>query len=211
MTRVIWGATGSRYFETGIDRAVLFPPTGSGVPWNGLVSLTEAPDGGQVESYYQDGVKYVSSVISEEYRATLDAFTYPDQFEVCDGTAESGNGLFVTHQPRKPFSLCYRTLVGNDVAGTDHAYKLHFLYNALAEPTTRNNRTLGESVDPNLMSWAISATPPAISGFKPTAHLIVDTRQASASKISQVENIAYGTSSTAPRMPTPSELKSLFV
>lgn len=209
--RVIWGATGSRYFETGIDRAVLFPPTGPGVPWNGLVGLSEAPDGGEVTGYYQDGIRYQASASSEEYRATLEAFTYPNEFEVCDGTAESGNGLFVTHQTRKPFSLCYRTLVGNDTLGTDGGYKLHFLYNALAEPTTRNNRTLGETVDPNLMAWAISAVPPELAGFKPTAHLIVDTRRATAAKISQVENIAYGTSSTAPRMPTPSELKTLFV
>src|SRR6478735_3456324 len=148
MTRLTWGDTGRRYFEAGTDRGVLFVGNNPGVPWNGLKSVSESPSGGEPKAYYVDGFKYLNVASAEEYAATIEAFSAPAEFGVCDGSMMLGNGLFATQQPRRPFHFTYRTRVGNDLEGVDHGHKIHLIYNALARPSSRNNQTHGSSINP---------------------------------------------------------------
>jgi hypothetical protein len=167
MAKLAWGLSGQRYFESGTDRGVLYVGTTPGVPWNGLISVSENPSGGDPVPYYMDGIKYLNVAAAEEFEATISAFSSPDEFGVCDGTALLSNGLFATQQPRKPFDLTYRTLIGNDEDGIEHGYKLHLVYNALAKPTTRENKTLERSVTPANFDWDISTLPIPVPGYKP--------------------------------------------
>lgn len=210
MTRLTWGAIGERYFETGVDRGVLYVGSEEGVPWNGLVSVSESPTGGDAQPFYIDGVKYLDHKASEEFEATIEAYTYPDEFSVCDGTASVSNGLFATQQKRKPFGLCYRTRVGNDVDGIDHAYKLHLVYNAKVAPSSRASTTVSESIAPDNFSWAITTTPPFIRGHRPTAHFVIDSRETTAHLMSRIEDVLYGTADEAARLPTLPELVYIF-
>lgn len=210
MTRIVWGTTGERYFETGADRGVLYLPGQDGVPWSGITSVNEAPDGGDPQPYYIDGYKYANVSSAEDFKATLSALSAPKEFGVCDGTAPIHNGLFATQQPRKSFGLSYRTLVGNDISGVDHGYKIHLVYNALAAPSTRDNATINGSVSPLGLSWSISTTPPKITGLRPTAHFVVDTRYTNSVTLALLENILYGYASGAPRLPDVDELVALF-
>jgi hypothetical protein len=174
MTRLNWDVVGERTFETGVDRGVLYVDGSDGVPWNGLISVSESPSGADLSEYYIDGIKYLQLLAGEEFTATIDAFTYPDEFASCDGTRSVGNGLFVTQQPRKGFSLSYRSQVGNDVDGISHGYKIHVVYNALAAPSARQRNSLSDSIAPLNFSWQISTKPPRFAGYKPTAHLVID-------------------------------------
>lgn len=210
MATIAWGASGTRAFEAGVDRGVLYPPTGPGVPWNGLTAVNEAPSGGSPEAYYLDGIKYLQIASSEEFNATIDAFSAPDEFGPCDGTTSIYAGLQITQQPRKLFAFCYRTLIGNDIDGSDHGYKLHLVYNALATPSSRNNASLGDSVDPMALSWAITTVPPAISNAKPSAHMVINSLTASSSHLSAVETILYGSEGVDPRMPSIADLLTIF-
>lgn len=205
-----WGTVGERFFETGVDRGVLFPKTGDGVPWNGLVSVSEAPTGGEPRSYYLDGFKYLNLATAEEFAATLDAFSSPTEFDKCDGTASIHNGLFITQQPRESFGLSYRTRIGNDVDGTDFGYKIHLVYNALASPSSRSNSTLNDSPAPITLSWGITTAPPPITGFKPSAHFVIDSRKTPKSVLSLIEGVIYGNSSANSRLPDVAELMDLF-
>lgn len=209
MPRINWGANGERYYEAGIDRGVLYTQGNPGVPWSGLISVSEKPSGGSSVAYYVDGQKYVNMSSSEEYVATLTAYTYPEEFEVCDGTARVDTGLFVLHQRRQPFSLAYRTMIGNDVA-SDAAYKIHIIYNALVEPSDRSFASITESPSTSDFSWQISALPPPMPGFRPSAHLVIDTRIAHPGAVSDVEDILYGTDSTSARIPDLAELITVF-
>lgn len=211
MAVLVWGNVGERYYETGVDRGVLFPLTGDGVPWNGLVSVAEAPSGGEPRPYYLDGFKYLNLATSEEFAATIEAFSAPDEFDKCDGTASIHNGLFLTQQKRESFGLSYRTRIGNDVDGTDHGYKIHLVYNALASPSSRSNSTLNDSPSPITFSWGITTAPPTISGYKPSAHFVIDSRKTPAMLLRQVEDILYGSPTTSPRLPSVSELMTLMV
>lgn len=210
MTRLAWGVPGERYFEAGADRAVLYLPGQDGVPWNGLKAVNESPDGGSPTPYYIDGYKYLNVASAEEFKATLEAFSSPKEFAVCDGTKSIHNGLFATQQPRKPFSLSYRTLVGNGLAGVEFGYKLHLVYNALAAPSVRNNQTLGEGVNPLGLSWSITTTPPLLTGLKPTAHFVIDSRLTPPRLMSEIEDILYGSDETNARIPDVDELQELF-
>ena len=211
MTRLVWGATGSRNYEAGVDRGVLFPPNGAaGVPWNGLTSVNEEPSGGEPTAYYLDGIKYLQIASSEEYAATIEALSAPAEFAVCDGTAAIYAGLFISQQPRKQFGFSYRTLLGNDIDADDHGYKLHLVYNALAKPTSRDYASLGASTDPMALSWAITTVPPTVSGFKPSAHIVINSLTATAPHMTAVENIVYGSSTLIPRQPTIQELVTIF-
>lgn len=210
MTRLAWGAIGERFFETGIDRGVLFVAGADGVAWNGLVSVSESQVGGETSQHYVDGIMYLNRATYTDFEATIEAFTYPDEFLECDGTNEIHYGLSVTGQRRKAFDLSYRTRVGNDVEGVDHAYKIHFIYNATATPSDHPSSTIGDSVDPDNFSWKITAKPPDILNHKPTAHLFADSRKAPPGLMQELENILYGTEDTAPRMPYPEELIFLF-
>jgi hypothetical protein len=210
MARVIWGARGERFYETGTDRGVLYLGTNPGVAWNGLISVKENPSGGGAKPFYIDGFKYLNVAESEEFEASIEAFSSPAEFGICDGTISVRNGLFVTQQTRKPFGLCYRTKLGNDTEGVDHGYKLHLVYNALAAPSSRSNTTLNESIDPTTLNWSISTMPPLLSGYKASAHLVIDSRLTDPAILVQVEEILYGTSVSQASFPTPSEFISIF-
>lgn len=210
MTRLTWGDAGKRYFEAGTDRGVLFVGTDPGVPWSGLKAVNEAPTGGEPRPYYVDGYKYLNVASAEEFAATIEAFSAPPEFGVCDGTLSIHNGLFATQQPRRPFGFSYRTRIGNDFDGVDHGYKIHIVYNALAKPSVRNNQTNGSAPSPLSLSWGITTTPPKVTGLKPTAHFVVDSRYTPKSVLSLVETVLYGGPTTLPRLPDVPELIELF-
>jgi hypothetical protein len=210
MTRLTWGTIGERYFETGADRGVLFVPGLPGVAWQGLTAVKESPKGGDAQPYYIDGFKYANVAANEEFEATIEAYSSPPEFSVCDGIAAISNGLFVTQQPRKSFGLCYRTMLGNDVDGSDHAYKLHMIYNALAAPSSKDNNSVSDSVSPVTFSWAITTLPPMLSSRKPTAHLVVDSRFTPSVLLMDLEDMLYGSDSSVPYLPDPTELMAMF-
>lgn len=211
MPKLTWGDPGSRFYETGVDQGVLYVGSNAGVVWNGLVSVNEEPDGGQSQGYYYDGIKYANSSSLEEYKATLEAFTYPVEFEVCDGTAQPLAGMFVTHQKRSSFGLSYRTRIGNDLSGFDLGYKIHLVYNLLAEPTTRENTTIDDSLEANNFSWNLTSRPIAVpNGYRHTAHFVFDSRYSAPEAIQSVENILYGTEASNARMPTIEELFAIY-
>lgn len=205
-----WGTAGQRFFETGVDRGVLYPKIGNGVAWSGLLSVSEEPSGGEPKPYYFDGFKYLNLATAEEFSATIEAFSAPVEFGICDGTAAIHNGLFVTQQRRESFGFSYRTKVGNDVDGVDHGYKIHLVYNALSSPSQRNNATMGDSSEPITLSWGITTAPPPLSGFRPSAHFIIDSTKTEEAVLLELENILYGTSESDPYLPTISEIVSLF-
>lgn len=210
MTRLAWGTAGERHFEAGADRGVLYLLGQPGVPWNGLKAVSESPEGGDPRPYYVDGYKYINVASAEDFRATLSAFGAPAEFGVCDGTIGIHNGLFATQQPRKSFGLSYRTLIGNDIQSIDFGYKINLVYNALAAPSTRENASLSSSPTPVGLSWEITTTPPKITGLRPTAHFVIDSRLTPAGLLVEVENILYGTESEAPRLPLVAEVIDLF-
>jgi hypothetical protein len=207
MSQIAWDLPGARIFEDGVDRAVLYPHVGNAVAWNGLVSVSEGKSGGDVESFYYDGVKYLGVASSQEFEATINAFTYPDEFESCLGVEAALNGILVTNQAPKLFGLCYRTLVGNDINGLDHGYKLHLIYNALAVPSDKSYGTLTSTPSPTNFSWSISTTPPVVPGFRPSAHLILDSTKIDPDILETLEGILYGVSAP-PRLLTPAEILS---
>lgn len=207
MTRINWDE--NRYYELGVDQGVLYTTDTPGVSWSGLVSVSESPSGGTAKPYYQDGTKYINIASSVEYETTISAFSYPLEFESCDGSSRIQNGLIVTNQPRHAFGFSYRTKIGSSM-NPNAAYKVHLVYNALAAPSQVQNRSMSTSTNPVTFSWKITATPPNASGYKPTAYLVIDTRYTDSGVLSSFEDIIYGSGSTDPRLPTQSELISLF-
>lgn len=210
MARLTWDARGERFFELGVDRGVLYAPSQPGVAWRGLTAVNEGHSGGEPRPYYIEGFKYLNLLSAEEFIATIEAFSAPAEFGPCDGTSQIHTGLFATEQPRKEFGFCYRTRVGNEIDGTDHAYKLHIVYNALAVPAQKNMTTIGRTVDPTKLSWTISTKPPLVTGLKPTAHFVVDSRTADPEVLSDLEDILYGTEAEPPAQPTPDDLIAMF-
>lgn len=209
MSRIGWNAVGSRLYEAGVDRGVLYVDGYPGVPWNGLTSVNETPSGGDVKSYYIDGVKYLAIPSPEEFEGTITAFTYPDEFAPCNGLAEPRSGLFLTHQRRKKFSFSYRTMIGSDLTES-HGYKLHIVYNALASPSERNNQSYSERIDPNDFSWKITCTPPPMANYRPTSHVVLDSRTTDPSVMSVVEDILYGSDTDLSRLPDLDELVAAY-
>jgi hypothetical protein len=209
MTKLNWDALGERFYEQGVDRGALYIAS-VGYAWSGLVSVSESLSGGEAKPYYIDGFKYANIAGSEEFGATIEAFSCPPEFGPCDGLAQIHNGLVATQQPRKPFDLTYRTRIGNDVDGYDHGYKVHLVYRALAAPSAQKFASLGQKDDPNTRSWDISTMPPAISGYRPTAHFVVDSRTADPATLSQLEDLLYGTDTADAVMPTVPALLTLF-
>lgn len=213
MTQLVWGALGERFFEGGIDRAVLYPgtaPATVGVAWNGVTSVDEKSDGGDAEPRYIDGVKYQNDSAVEEFSASLSAYTYPDEFAACDGTASFGKGLFVDNQPRKPFGLSYRTRIGNDLQGIDLGYKLHIIYNVMAAPSSHSYSTFEKDVAPIELSWDLTTTPVLVSGKKANAHFIIDSRETDPYLLEALEELLYGTGASDAVLPTVNQLISLF-
>ena len=214
MTKVAWDQTGERFYEAGTDRGVLHVDD-VGHPWNGLVSVEQSPSGGDPEIYYQDGLPYVAASNAEEFKGTIEAYTYPNAFAACDGSQELAQGLYIGQQDRKSFGLSYRTLVGNDVQELEHAYKLHIVYNCMASPTNRAYKTLEDSTNPDTFKWSISTRPVMFEdvafGIKYGAHVTLDSREVYPWAMAAVEDVLYGTDETEPHLPTPQELLDLFV
>ena len=211
MTELTWSDVGERFFETGVDRGVLYVGSAPGVPWNGLVSVDEAPTGGELQTFYMDGNMYYAGVTPEEFRATIKAFYSPPEFDVCEGIAPIVPGLYTTRQPRVPFGFSYRTQIGNDVDGQEHGYEIHIVYNAIASGTDKSHSSINDSPDPSIFSWEIVSKPNAIATTAPSGHLFVSTLTMDSVAITQIEDVLYGTSSTPPRLPLPAELATLAI
>jgi len=215
MAEIVWDQTGDRIYETGVDHGVLYIPDNLGVyntgfPWNGLVSVTESPSGAEATPQYADNIKYLNLVSAEEFGATIEAFTYPDEFAQCDGTASPAEGLFIGQQRRKSFGLAYRTKVGNDIDATDYGYKLHLIYGALAAPTEKAYTTINDSPEAITFSWEVTTTPVDVPGFKPAAQLTLDSTKVAAGKMAAIETLLYGASATEPKLPTPGEIITIL-
>lgn len=209
MPRLEWNKQGERFFETGLDRGVLYPDDGPGVPWNGLTAVNEAPDGGDASSYYLDGQKYLDVINPEDFAATIEALSYPQEFLPYDGMARF-QGLTITGQPRRKFGLCYRSLVGNDTLMTGFAYKIHLVYEAKVLPSSRNRTTIGDSVELMPNSWNLVATPVGMTGRRKTAHYVVDTRDNTAEQIAVLEDYLYGNDELNPQLPSPEEVINIL-
>lgn len=210
MTALVWDATGSRLFEAGTDRGVLYVGSNAGVAWNGLTGVSESPTGGDPQPFYLDGVRFLNVSALEEFAATINAFSAPIEFGVCDGTRQIAAGLFIGQQPRTPFNFSYRTLIGNDIDGSDHGYKIHLVYNASASPSAKSNASNSDTVTPITFSWAVQTVPIRILNQQPSAHLIVDSTLTNPTKLAALETILYGNPGVDPRMPQPSEMVTLL-
>lgn len=194
--KLVWDQTGERFYETGVSQGVLYVRNagtyGDGVAWNGLTGVTESPSGAEPTALYANDSKYLSMLSTEEFAATVEAYTYPDEFRECDGSASIAQGVNIGQQTRKTFGLCYRTRVGNDVDGNEHGYILHFIYGAMAAPSEKAYATINDSPEATTFSWELSTTPVNVTGFKPTASLTIDSRTAEATKLAAIEAIIYG-------------------
>lgn len=211
MARLTWNDVGERFYETGVDHGVLYLPDEIGVPWTGLISVSENPSGGEAKPFYYDGIKYSNLASSEEFEATLEAFSCPVEFYACEGTVAIQNGLFATQQPRRTFGLSYRTLIGNDVQGTAAGYKIHLIYNALAAPAQKTHTTLSaDKNEASTFSWDITALPPILNGLRPTSHFVIDNRYTVPTILSDLENLLYGSDEGDPYLPTAQEIYDLF-
>lgn len=214
MSKLVWDATGERYYETGVKNGVLYIPTSGvyskGVAWNGLTAVTESPSGAEATALYADDVKYLNLYSAEEFGATIEAYTYPDEFAACDGSAELVNGVLIGQQKRTPFGLCYKTTIGNDTDGNDHGYKLHIIYGAMASPSEKAYATINDSPEAITFSWEITTTPVTVAGFKPTSYIVIDSTKADSTKLKALEVILYGSESDEPRLPLPDEIKTLM-
>lgn len=216
MAKLVWDETGKRIYETGVDRGVLYPINegntyGTGVVWNGLTAVNESPSGAESNPQYADNIKYLDLTSAEEFSFTIEAFTYPVEFEECDGSAELTEGVTIGLQPRKMFGFSYRTLVGNDTQGTSHGYKIHLVYGCKAAPSEKSRSTVNDSPEAVTFSWECSTTPVNVKGHSPTSHLTVDTTIAAQDKVTKLETMLYGDdSSGTPKLPTPDEVYTLF-
>ncbi len=214
MTALLWDQTGERRYETGVERGVLYIPTAgvysTGVAWNGLVSVSEAPSGAEPTALYADNIKYLNLFSAEEFGATIEAFTYPNEFNQFDGIAVPQAGVFIGQQTRKTFGLSYRTKIGNDVAGNDLGYKIHLIYGATAAPSEKAYTTINDSPEAITFSWELSTVPVTVTGLKPTSIVVVDSTKVQAAPLLVLENHLYGTAGTDPRLPLPDEVATIF-
>ena len=217
MAKLVWDKTGDRLYETGVKNGVLYIPTAGvyskGVAWNGLTAVTESPSGAEATALYADDTKYLSLMSAEEFGATIEAYTYPDEFAACDGSAELADGVMIGQQKRSIFGLCYKTTIGNDTEGNDHGYKLHIIYGAQAKPSERAYATINDSPEAITFSWEITTTPVNVTGAKPTASLVIDSTKADPSKLAALEDILYGKDGepgNEARLPLPDEIKTLM-
>jgi|SRR5262252_374114 len=216
MPELVWDQVGERLYETGVDHGVLYIPdaTGvyaTGVAWNGLTTVTESPSGAEGNAQYADNIKYLNLISAEEFGATIEAFTYPEEFAEFDGLAVPSPGIYVGQQARKVFGLSYRTKHGNDVEGEDFGYKLHLVYGAIATPSEKAYNTINDSPEAIAFSWTISTTPAPVTGYKPTALIVVDSITADATKLGLLEVELYGDATTGvANLPTPDEVLAIF-
>lgn len=215
MSKLVWDQTGERFYETGVDHGVLYPmQTGGvynkGVAWNGLTAVTESPSGAEANPLYADNIKYLNLVSAEEFGATIEAYTYPDEFAECDGSAALVPGVYIGQQARKTFGLSYRTVLGNDVDSNDYGYKLHLIYGALAAPSEKGYSTINDSPEAITFSWEVTTTPVSVEGYKPTASVTIDSTKVDAEKLAALEAVLYGSESEEARLPLPDELVTIL-
>ena len=222
--KLVWDKTGEHYYETGVKNGVLYPMSASGtypkgVAWNGLTAITESPSGAEATALYADDIKYLNLMSNEEFGATVEAYTYPDEFAECDGSASLAEGVYIGQQARKTFGLCYRTTLGNDSKGNDYGYKLHIIYGAMASPSEKAYSTINDSPDAITFSWELTTTPVAVANFKPTASLTIDSTKVDPEKLATLEEILYGKDGTGedhstgavdPRLPLPDEIANIM-
>lgn len=210
MSKLVWDKTGERVYETGVSKGVYYPlegaAYGTGSAWNGLTSVSESPSGAESSAVYADNIKYLNLVSAEDFGASIGAYTAPDEFAQSDGSKEIAKGVVIGQQARKAFGLCYRTELGNDTQGTDYGYKIHIIYNAQASPSEKGYQTINDSPEAIEMSWTLTTTPINVTGFKPTAHLEIDSTKCVAAKLKLLEDKLYGTESTEPTLPLPDEI-----
>lgn len=215
MSKIVWDQTGERLYETGVKQGVLYVQNDdgsypAGVAWNGLTTVTESPSGAESTPLYADDVKYLELFSAEEFGATLECYTYPDEFAECDGSAEVAEGVIIGQQSRKTFGLCYRTTLGNDVKGNEYGYKLHLIYGAKASPSEKAYSTINDSPEAITFSYEITTTPVNVTGYKPTASMIIDSTKVDAEKLASLEDMLYGTDSEEAKLPLPDEIVALF-
>ena len=222
MAKIVWDKSSERLYETGVKNGVLYVQgTGGtytkGVAWNGLASVTESPSGAEPTPLYADDIKYLNLLSTEEFGATIEAYTYPDEFAECDGSKSIATGVYIGQQARKAFGMCYKTTLGNDTEGNDHGYKLHIIYGALAAPSEKAYETINDSPEAITFSWEISTTPVNVKGSKPTATIVIDSTKANPEKLAALEVILFGADApngegtgTDPRLPLPDEIATLM-
>lgn len=214
MTKLNWDVQGERYYETGVSKGVLYPfkegKYKTGVPWNGLTAVTESPSGAEPTPLYADNIKYLNLLSNEEFAATVEAYTYPDEFAECDGSAEIAVGVSAGQQKRIPFGMSYVTKIGNDTDGQDHGYKIHLIYGALASPTQKSYATVNDNPEAITFSWELSTTPVEVPNLKPTACITIDSTKVEPTKLKKIEDKLYGTESEEATLPTPTELAALI-
>lgn len=214
MAKLVWDESGKRLYETGVEKGVLYVQGESGtyekgVAWNGLTAVTESPSGAEPTALYADDIKYLELFSAEEFGATIEAYTYPEEFEACDGSASLGTGVTIGQQDRKAFGLCYRTVVGNDVKGNEHGYKIHLVYGAKAKPSEKAYATVNDSPEAVTFSWEVTTTPVNVAGFKPTASVTIDSTKIEAGKLKAIEDKLYGTQDQEPTLLMPDEIKQI--
>ena len=215
MSKIVWDQTGERLYETGVKRGVLYVQDSGGtypkgVAWNGLTAVTESPSGAEATPLYADDIKYLNLISTEELGGTIEAYTYPDEFAECDGSASIATGVYIGQQSRKTFGMCYTTTVGNDVDSNAHGYKLHLIYGALASPSEKAYSTINDSPEAITFSWEFSTTPVNVTGFKPTANIVIDSTKATPEKLAALEKILYGDTDIEPRLPLPNEVAQVM-
>lgn len=213
--RLTWDDAGKRLYETGVKQGVLYPQDDNGaypkgVAWNGLTAVTESPEGAEPTPLYADDIKYLNLLSTEEFKATVEAYIYPDEFAECDGSGSLVEGVTIGQQDRKTFGLSYRTSLGNDVKGNEYGYKLHIVYGCLAAPSEKAYATVNDSPEAITFSWEVSTTPVNVTGFKPTASLVLDSVKLGAAKMKAIEDVLYGSSAAEARLPLPDEIKSII-
>lgn len=214
MAKLVWDESGKRVYETGVRNGVLYVQGESGsyekgVAWNGLTAVTESPSGAEPTALYADDIKYLELFSAEEFGATVEAYTYPEEFEACDGSASLGKGVTIGQQDRKAFGLCYRTVVGNDVKGNEHGYKIHLVYGAKAKPSEKAYATVNDSPEAVTFSWEVTTTPVNVAGFKPTASVTIDSTKIEALKLKAIEDKLYGTQDQEPTLLLPDEIAQI--
>lgn len=218
MSKLVWDKTSERLYETGVSKGVLFVQDagkyGTGVAWNGLTAVTESPSGAEANPFYADDIKYLNIMSAEEFGGTIEAYMYPDEFAVCDGSAALGEGVYIGQQPRKAFGFAYRTVLGNDTDGNEYGYKIHLVYGAQASVSEKAYASINESPEPNTFSWEFTTTPVDVTGHKPTSTVVIDSTKVDKTKLAEFEAILYGSDGEGdgkePRLPLPDEVATLL-